>query len=207
MTISAEHTLVAHLADLQRRQISPTTRARLAQALLDWFTAGWSAAGTPAAARYRRVALDCQPGAGPAPVFGGPALNANGAAFANAAIAHIREIDDAHRAAMLHPGVVSVTPALALAADGGMTQRRVADAIIAGYEVSLRLGEALGTRHAAGFHATATAGAVGAAAAAGVALGLAPAPLHHALGIHAVECGHGFRVHAKLSPHPPHGST
>ncbi|MCH3713768.1 hypothetical protein, partial [Campylobacter coli] len=86
MTISAEHTLVAHLADLQRRQISPTTRARLAQALLDWFTAGWSAAGTPAAARYRRVALDCQPGAGPAPVFGGPALNANGAAFANAAI-------------------------------------------------------------------------------------------------------------------------
>lgn len=207
MTSSAEHSLVTHLADLQRRPISPTTRARLAQALLDWFTAGWSAADTPAADRYRRVAHDCQPGAGPAPIFGGPAANANGAAFANAAIAHIREIDDAHRAAMLHPGVVSVTPALALAADGGMTQRQVADAIIAGYEVSLRLGEALGTRHAAGFHATATAGAVGAAAAAGVALGLAPTPLHHALGIGATQAAGLWQLvdddaHEAKSLHP-----
>ncbi|KAG0923527.1 hypothetical protein G6F62_014227 [Rhizopus arrhizus] len=85
-------------------------------------------------------------------------MNANGAAFANAAIAHIREIDDAHRAAMLHPGVVSVTPVLALAAGAGMTQRQVADAVIAGYEVSLRLGEALGTRHAAGGRDGADAG-------------------------------------------------
>lgn len=207
MTSSPEQTLVTHLADLQRRPISPATRARLAQALLDWFTAGWSAAATPAAATYRQVARDCHPGAGPAPVFGGAGANANGAAFANAAIAHVREIDDAHRAAMLHPGVVSVTPVLALAAAGGMTQRLVADAIIAGYEVSLRLGEALGTRHAAGFHATATAGAVGAAAAAGVALQLDPARLHHALGIGATQAAGLWQLvddgaHEAKSLHP-----
>ena len=68
-----------------------------------------------------------------------------------------------------------------------MTQRHVADAVIAGYEVSLRLGEALGTGHAAGFHATATAGAVGAAASAAVALGLEGQSLHDALGIGATQ--------------------
>ena len=54
MTTSPESTLVTHLADLQRRPIPPVTRARLAQALLDWFTAGWSAAATPAADTYRQ---------------------------------------------------------------------------------------------------------------------------------------------------------
>lgn len=199
--------LVAHLCRMRQRPIAANTRQRLAQALLDWFTAGWSASSTPAAAAYRRVAEDCHPGAGNAPVFGGAGMHANGAAFANAALAHIREIDDAHRAAMLHPGVVSVTPALALAAGGSMTQRQVADAVIAGYEVSLRLGEALGTGHAAGFHATATAGSVGAAAAAGVALGLAQAPLHHALGIGATQAAGLWQLvddgaHEAKSLHP-----
>ncbi|WP_447920278.1 MmgE/PrpD family protein [Achromobacter aegrifaciens] len=207
MTPTPEQTLVAHLGHLQRRPLSPPTRDRLAQSLLDWYTAGWSAAGTGGAQRYRRTAHDCHPGAGDTPVFGGPNMNANGAAFANAAIAHIREIDDAHRAAMLHPGVVSVTPALALAASGGMTQRQTADAIIAGYEVSLRLGEALGTRHAAGFHATATAGAVGAAAATATALGLAPPALHHALGIGATQAAGLWQLvdddaHEAKSLHP-----
>ncbi|KRC85877.1 2-methylcitrate dehydratase [Achromobacter sp. Root83] len=187
MSTFPETTLVAHLSALQRRPISPATRQRLAQALLDWFTAGWSAARTHAAASYRRLGHDCHPGPGDVPVFGGAAMTVNGAAFANAAVAHIREIDDAHRAAMLHPGVVSVTPALALAGGAGMTQRQVADAVIAGYEVSLRLGEALGTGHAAGFHATATAGAVGAAASAAVALGLEGQSLHDALGIGATQ--------------------
>jgi 2-methylcitrate dehydratase PrpD len=207
MTLVPEQALVAHLGHLQRRPLSTATRDRLAQALLDWFTAGWSAAGTAGAECYRRAARDCHPGAGDVPVFGGAGMNANGAAFANAAIAHIREIDDAHRAAMLHPGVVSVTPALALAADGSMTQRRTADAIIAGYEVSLRLGEALGTRHAAGFHATATAGAIGAAAATATALGLSPQALHHALGIGATQAAGLWQLvdddaHEAKSLHP-----
>ena len=207
MTPNPEETLVAHLGHLRQAPISSRTRERLAQALLDWFTAGWSAAATPAAQRYRITAQDCFPGWDTVPVFGGPGMNANGAAFANAAIAHVREIDDAHRAAMLHPGVVSVTPTLALAASGAMTQRQVADAIIAGYEVSLRLGEALGTRHAAGFHATATAGAVGAAASSATALGLDAQALHHALGLGATQAAGLWQMvdddaHEAKSLHP-----
>ncbi|MCY1525743.1 MmgE/PrpD family protein [compost metagenome] len=207
MKDTPEATLIDHLAHLRRKPIVPDTRERLAQALLDWFTAGWSASQTAAAGRYCRVAEDLHPGPGSAPVFGGRAISANGAAFANAAIAHIREIDDAHRAAMLHPGVVSITPVLALAAGGGLSGRQVADAVIAGYEVSLRVGEALGAGHAAGFHATATAGATGAAAAAGTALGLAPAQLHHALGIGATQAAGLWQLvddgaHESKSLHP-----
>jgi len=207
MNDSPEATLVDVLSRLRRQAIVPSTRERLAQALLDWFTAGWSASQTVAADRYRRVAEDCHPGRGAAPVFGHAAMNANGAAFANAAIAHIREIDDAHRAAMLHPGVVSITPVLALAAAGASTQRQVADAVIAGYEVCLRVGEALGAGHAAGFHATATAGATGAAAAAGVALGLQSGQLHHALGIGATQAAGLWQLvddgaHEAKSLHP-----
>jgi len=243
-----EDTLVKHLLTLQSRPVAAATRERLAQALLDWFTAGWSGMDLPAAATMRKLAEQCHPGSGAAPMFGVGMANGMAAAFANAAIAHLREIDDAHRAAMLHPGIVAITPVLALAAEqmlttrqsaslvlqgrikrgsihsepkaplsgGGeapgaspefFTQRRAMDAIIAGYEVALRLGEALGTRHAASFHATATAGAVGAAAAAGVALGLSAAPLHHALGIAATQAAGLWQfaddgAHAAKSLHP-----
>ncbi|HSV46009.1 MAG TPA: MmgE/PrpD family protein, partial [Ramlibacter sp.] len=173
-----EDLLVEQVLACQVRPVAQATRARLAQALLDWFTAGWSGAAMPLAARMRAVAAASMPSAGPAPVFGGTSATPLAAAFSNAAIAHLREIDDAHRAAMLHPGVVAVTPVLALAAAQAIDQRRAIDAMVAGYEVALRLGEALGPRHAALFHATATAGAVGAAAASAVALALPPAQLH-----------------------------
>jgi len=207
MTSLPEHTLVCHLIGRQTQPVSTITRARLAQALLDWFTAGWSGADMPAAATLRALAVQCHPGSGTAPMFGGAPASDMAAAFANTAIAHLREIDDAHRAAMLHPGIVAITPVLALAAQQTLTQRQVMDAIIAGYEVALRVGEALGARHAARFHATATAGSIGAGAAAGVALGLPPDRLHHALGIAATQAAGVWQLvddgaHAAKPLHP-----
>lgn len=202
-----EAALLQRLAALQHVAVPAATRERLAQALLDWFTAGWSALPLPAAAQLRALAATCAPGAGPAPAFGGPAMPPLAAAMANAGITHLREIDDAHRAAMLHPGVVAISPALALAAAAPLPQRRFIDAVLAGYEVALRLGEAMGTRHAANFHATGTAGSVGAAAAAGVALGLEGPALHHALGIAATQAAGLWQLvddeaHEAKSLHP-----
>ncbi|MBI5717661.1 MAG: MmgE/PrpD family protein [Burkholderiales bacterium] len=182
-----EARLVAHIVTQAQAPLTLPTRERLAQALLDWFTAGWSALELPAAVRLRGLADDLFAGVGAAAVFGGRVATPLGAAFANAGITHLREIDDAHRAAMLHPGVVAISPVIALAPGLGLTQRRVAQAVLAGYEVALRLGEAMGARHAALFHATATAGSVGAAAASAVAMGLRPDALHHALGIAATQ--------------------
>lgn len=203
-----EARLVAHVLAQGARPLSVATRERLAQALLDWFTAGWSALDLPAAERLRALARTVSPGAEGAPVFGAArGLAPVAAGFANAGIAHLREIDDAHRAAMLHPGVMAVSPVLALAPALGLSRERVARAIVAGYEVALRIGEALGPRHAALFHATATAGCVGAAAAAGVALGLDGARLHHALGIAATQAAGLWQLvdddaHEAKSLHP-----
>lgn len=202
-----EDTLVDHIVAQATCPISADTRARLPQALLDWFTAGWSGAAMPLAATMRQATMDALPGTGPAPVFGGSSASPLAAACANAAIAHLREIDDAHRAAMLHPGVVAITPVIALASALPLTQRQAMAGIVAGYEVALRLGEALGTGHAALFHATATAGCVGAAAAAGMALGLPRDRLHHALGIAATQSAGLWQLvddeaHESKSLHP-----
>ncbi|MBD9667405.1 MmgE/PrpD family protein [Variovorax sp. VRV01] len=202
-----ESVLVAHLLRQASQPLAAATRARLAQALLDWFTAGWSAQDMPAAATLRGLAQTLMPGAGEAALFGGQGATPLAAGFANAGIAHLREIDDAHRAAMLHPGVVAITPVLALASSLGLTHERAARAIVAGYEVALRLGEALGARHAGLFHATATAGAVGAAAAAGMAMGLDAPRLHHALGIAATQAAGLWQLvdddaHESKSLHP-----
>lgn len=185
-----ERTLVRHLRSQAAATVDTATRERLAQALLDWFTAGWSGAAMPLAAAYRQLGRDAfdapAPGTG-VPLFGGGRAGVQAAAFTNAALAHLREIDDAHRAAMLHPGVVAITPVLARAAAAGWTRRQVRQGIVAGYEVALRLGECLGPRHAGAFHGTATAGAVGAAAAVAVAEGLDEDRLHHALGHAATQ--------------------
>lgn len=192
---------------MRGRPLAQATRDRLAQALLDWFTAGWAASGLPLASALQDLAATSIPGLGPAPVFGGGSLQPLAAGFANAGIAHLREIDDAHRAAMLHPGVIAISPVVALAATQSLSMRRAADAIIAGYEVALRVGEALGTRHAASFHVTATAGTVGAAAASAVALGLPQELLHHAMGIAATQSAGLWQLvddeaHESKSLHP-----
>ncbi|MBU2288054.1 MAG: MmgE/PrpD family protein, partial [Gammaproteobacteria bacterium] len=62
-------------------------------------------------------------------------------------------------------------------------------------------------RHAGLFHATATAGAVGAAAAAAMALGLPPRQLHHAMGIAATQAAGLWQLvdddaHESKSLHP-----
>lgn len=78
---------------------------------------------------------------------------------------HILDFDDLHMPSTTHISTVCVPVALSL--DGG------ARAYLAGASVMARLGTALGWPHySAGWHATTTAGALGAAAGAAVALGL-----------------------------------
>ncbi|MBP0493755.1 MmgE/PrpD family protein [Pararoseomonas indoligenes] len=89
------------------------------------------------------------------------------AAAANAAISHLWEFDDSHRAAMMHPGITVWPAVVALAqARPGVTVADMRAAVLAGYEAGLRIGAHLGKAHAATNHVTATAGTFGAAAAA-----------------------------------------
>lgn len=107
------------------------------------------------------------------------------AALANGTAAHGAEIDDLHRASFHHPGAATVPAALAAADDrDGVDGRALLTAIVVGYEVSTRVGAALGQGHfLAGYHPQGTSGVFSAAAAAGRLMRLDPDRMVHALGI------------------------
>jgi len=92
--------------------------------------------------------------------------------FLAAALSHITETDDLHRASVTHPGCVVVPVALLLGRSLDAGSERMLRAVLAGYEAMLRVGEALGPAHYRIFHNTATAGVFGAAAAAASLLDL-----------------------------------
>ncbi len=125
-------------------------------------------------------------GAGDATVFGDsktytPAV----AALLNGALGHSLDFDDTHADSSLHPSAPVVPAAFAVGEMVGASGREVLTAIVAGYEVCCRLGNALDptSHYARGFHPTATAGTYGAAAAAGKLLGLSEQQLIAAFGV------------------------
>jgi 2-methylcitrate dehydratase PrpD len=108
-----------------------------------------------------------------------------GAALINGTLAHSLDFDDTHAAGSIHPSAPIVPAALAAAE---MVRAGGADtlaAIVAGYEMQIRLSLALSPKdhYLRGFHPTATCGAFGAAAAAGRVFGLSPARMADAFGI------------------------
>src|SRR5215510_4021186 len=90
------------------------------------------------------------------------------AALLNGALGHSLDFDDTHADSSLHPSAPVVPAAFAVGEITGSSGREVLTAIVAGYEVCCRLGNALDptSHYARGFHPTATAGTYGAAAAA-----------------------------------------
>jgi 2-methylcitrate dehydratase PrpD len=104
------------------------------------------------------------------------------AALVNAAASHYVEQDDVHNGSVFHPAAVVIAPALAVAQSLGASGAQLLTAVVAGYEVGIRVGEFLGRSHYRTFHTTATAGTLAAAAAVGSLLKLTPQQMLHAFG-------------------------
>lgn len=107
------------------------------------------------------------------------------AAFCNGSAGHAVEMDDDHKQAIVHPGVCVVPAALAAGEKAGASGRQVLAAIVAGYEIMCRVGEAAMPDRllAKGFHPTGVCGVFGAAAAAAHVQGLSLEQFQTALGI------------------------
>ena len=119
-------------------------------------------------------------------VIGDPAgYSPAGAAMVNGTLAHSLDFDDTHASASLHPSAPIVPAAFAAAEMAGADGKALVAAIVAGYEIQIRLSLALDPKahYDRGFHPTATCGAFGAAAAAGRLLGLDHAGHLNAFGI------------------------
>lgn len=112
-------------------------------------------------------------------------VSAPNAALANGTAVHSFELDDLHKTSIVHPGSIAVSPALAMAEHiGGCNGKEFLTAVIAGYEVAIRVGMSVGTSHLErGYHPTGTNGTFGAGAAAGRILGLNADKMTEDLGI------------------------
>ncbi|NKQ52849.1 MmgE/PrpD family protein [Amycolatopsis sp. K13G38] len=90
------------------------------------------------------------------------------AALLNGCYAHSLDFDDTNHLQFGHPGAPVIAAALAEAERTGADGRAFLEALAAGYEVSCRVGAAVGpTSYDRGFHLTATSGIFGAVAAVG----------------------------------------
>jgi 2-methylcitrate dehydratase PrpD len=161
--------LAEFCADLRWDDLPAVARARAAELVLDLL--GVAARGRDAdSSRAVEAFVRTQP------------AGAAWTALLMGACAHATEMDDVTTESSLHPGAAVIPAALALGRETGASGRAALEAIVAGYEVTMRVGNALGAAasYARGFHPTGVAGAFGAAAACAKLLG---ADIASALGI------------------------
>lgn len=107
------------------------------------------------------------------------------AALINGTLAHSLDFDDTHARGSIHPSAPIVPAALAAAEMAGADGARTITAIVAGYEVQIRLSMALdpSAHYRRGFHPTATCGVFGATAAAASVFGLTAEQVERGFGI------------------------
>jgi 2-methylcitrate dehydratase PrpD len=96
------------------------------------------------------------------------------AALANGSVGHHLELDDGHILGHVHPGATVIPAAFALAEARKASGRDLLTAIVAGYEIVIRVGRgiAASAMYDRGFHGPGLFGAFGAAAAAAAVLRL-----------------------------------
>jgi 2-methylcitrate dehydratase PrpD len=109
----------------------------------------------------------------------------------NGTAGHAFELDDIHKESIVHPGSLATPVAVALAESTGKASGRdLITAMVAGYEVGARVGNAATmSLFLRGFHPQGTSGAFVAAATAGRMLGLDPLQMQHTLGIVGSQAG------------------
>src|SRR2546423_11849200 len=160
-------TLAAYVANLKFGDIPAEVLDRAKVLILDFLgsaiRARSEAESTPSLLKMlEALALDTK---GQSTVFGDsktwtPAI----AALLNGALGHSLDFDDTHADSSLHPSAPVVPAAFAVGEMVGASGRDVLTAIVAGYEVCCRLGNALDpTSHfSRGFHPTPPGGTQGA---------------------------------------------
>jgi 2-methylcitrate dehydratase PrpD len=172
---------------LQSEDIPATVRERVRYLLLDHLAVTIRGSILPSSLACYQVLQQMAIGSiGSATIFGRrERAEAAWASLANGVASHGLEMDDVENKSSLHPGVVVFPAALALAEQIGASPADFYASVVAGYEVTLRVGAALNPASAyeRGFHPTAVCGTLGAAVASARLLRLSPDQTNMALGI------------------------
>ncbi|MDX1515165.1 MAG: MmgE/PrpD family protein, partial [Gammaproteobacteria bacterium] len=171
----------SYVDDLKRAPLSDEVRHAARRCLIDWFATTIPGGIRPPATPLSQ-ALAAELDRGHAVLVpGGRKGLPRAVALINGCASHTVEFDDIYRDAIYHPGSPVISAALAVAQDRRVDGETLLRAVVAGYEISTRIGAAVTPSHYEYWHTTGTVGAFGAAAAAALVLGLDPAQVAHAL--------------------------
>ena len=134
--------LADYVGDIAQTELDTAVAGAAAHVLIDLI--GCAAGGfDSAAARATRQTVIQLYADGPAAIwFGSARLRVEGAAMANSAAASALDLDDGHRRAGGHPGAAIVPTVLAVGPTAGACGRDLIAAIVAGYEVAVRVSAA-----------------------------------------------------------------
>ena len=138
------YSLTEQLAKHLQRPVDEATRKRARLHLLDWLACVAGALRSDVAASLRKA-------------------DVRDAAW----LGNVLEMDDVHRAALLHPGPAVWPTALDTAYEVEASMHEMLDGAVRGYEAMIAIGSTFDAYHYEHFHNTATAGVFGAACSAG----------------------------------------
>jgi 2-methylcitrate dehydratase PrpD len=168
-------------AEAQRgRPLAPEVLHHAKRAVIDWHAALYPGAVVAPATLLERSLAD-ELGHGDARLALGKRATTRAAALINGTAAHSVEVDDIYRDGIYHPGAPTIAAALAVSQSRNLSGEAFLRAIVVGYEISTRIGAAMGRAHYKHWHNTGTIGCFGAAAACSELLGLKAREFAHAL--------------------------
>lgn len=188
--MNVSQTLAKFAADLKVADLPVCILENLNLRILDYIAS--AAAGYRVNKNMNKLVLDIvaeQDGKSQSSLlFSDKKMSAAYAAYCNAFICNGADMDDGHMIANGHPGVCVIPAVLALAEWRMIGFNEIAPAIVAGYEIFIRISGAINPSHLKrGFNSTGTSGTIAAAAAAARVLGLDAEQIHIAMGLAATS--------------------
>lgn len=172
------------------------------RAVIDWYASLLPGSRVAPAVQLEQALAD-ELDHGSARLASGRRASLRAAALINGSAAHAVEFDDIWRNAVYHPGAPVIAAALAVAQSQNASGEQFLRAVIVGYEVSTRIGEAVMPSHYKYWHTTGTVGCFGAAAAAATLLGCNREQFMNAIGTVATFAAglqQAFRSEAMSKP-------
>ena len=160
--------------------LQPDVLHHAKRAVVDWYAAVLPGAVVAPATLLEQAYADDLDRGDARLVLGRSAVSRT-AALINGTAAHTVEVDDIFKDAIYHPGAPTIAAALAVAQETSASGLAFLKAVTVGYEISTRIGTALGRTHYQYWHNTGTVGTFGAAAAAASLYGLSAQSFTHAL--------------------------
>ena len=190
---SPTRALAAFAADLTLAAIPSTVVTRAKELLLDYISTVIAVVQEDPAQKLIRFAKSVGGPPESRIIGSGSSVAAPWAALVNGTMGHMAELDDTHRGTMAHPGDSLWATALAVGEKKGASGADMLAAAIAGYEVALRIGEAVMPDHyRRGWHPSGTIMSFGAAATAGRLLELDRTAMAWALGTAGAQASGNF---------------